>query len=136
MEQKIRTDLNEMVKSIGLKLEKGRYNEKSVCKVRLFNDEIIDFSDRNKELFDLLNAYRKAGKDINKDVIKSKKLVEELSSTGVDVDFADETKGTYFCVVYELFNGRKYRLFASRYADIDILNLYYDEFKKSMKEKK
>lgn len=133
--EKVRKDLDDMVKSIGLKVVKNRYGNRSVCRVRLFNDEIIDFADKSNELFDLLNAYRKCGKDAEK-VIVSKKLVEEVSSNGVDADFADETKGTYICVVYELENGKKYRLFASRYSDIDVINLYYDLFKEKQKNKK
>ena len=133
--EKVRKYLNDMVKGIGLKVIKNRYGSRSICQVRLFNDEVIDFSDKSNELFDLLNAYRKCGKDVNK-VIVSKKLVEEVSSNGVDVDFQDESKGTYVCVVYELENGKKYRLFVSRYSDLDVIDLYYDLFKEQQKNKK
>ena len=132
----VRKDLNDMVKGIGMKLNKGRYRDVSVCEVKFFNDKVITFSDDN-HLFDLLKEYQEAGLNMN-EVIKSKKLVEEIKTSKVDaVDSSvEDTSSTYFCVLYELSDGSKFRLFAQNgFVSSKIINLYYDQFKKQNSKK-
>lgn len=129
---KVRNDLNEMVKSIEFKRIKTRYNFRDVAVVTFFNDETIEFKD-SEGLYDLFLAYRKVGQS---NFIKSKKLIEEYKSGSVDIiEDQDEQTNTYVCVLFELENGQKYRLFpARRYVDRKIIDLYYDLFKKNKKQ--
>lgn len=127
----VRENLNDMVTSIGFKVSKKRWGTSLSCDVKLFNNEVISISGpETKNLFDLLNSYFKCGKT---DIVVSKKLVEEVKSTDVDsVDGSAENENkTYICVLYELKNGKKYRLFLSRWEDNDILNNYYELFMKT-----
>ncbi len=129
---KLRNDINEMVKSIEFKRIKTRYNFRDVAVVTFFNDEIIEFKD-SEGLYDLFMAYRKVGQT---NFIKSKKLIEEYKSGSVDIiEDQDEQTNTYVCVLFELDNGQKYRLFpARRYVDRKIIDLYYDLYKKNKKQ--
>lgn len=126
---KLRTDLNDMVKNISLKKVKTKFNENSVCVVTLFNDETVEFSDKNNSLYDLLLSYKKCEKE---NIIKSKKLVEMEKMS--DLDSLEEgtvssKKGTYVAVVYELTNGYKSYLFPSRFVNYEIIDNYYELFK-------
>lgn len=129
---KLREDLNDMVKSIEFKRIKTRYNSRDVAVVTLFNDETIEFKD-SEGLYDLFMTYRKVGQT---NFIKSKKMVEEYKSGSVDIiEDQDEQTNTYVCVLFELINGQKYRLFpARRFVDRKIIDLYYDLFKKQKKQ--
>ena len=64
--------LNDMVTKIGLKLEKGRYGDKSSCSVEFFNGEKVEFTDKNKQWYDVLMAYKVCGK--SKVLLKWKSL--------------------------------------------------------------
>ena len=130
--EKLRNDINEMVKRIEFKRIKTRYNFRDVAVVTFFNDEIIEFKD-SEGLYDLFMAYRKVGQT---NFIKSKKLIEEYKSGSVDIiEDQDEQTNTYVCVLFELDNGQKYRLFpARRYVDRKIIDLYYDLYKKNKKQ--
>ena len=131
---KIREDLHDIVKSIEFKKIKTRYNERFVAVVTLFNDEVVEFKD-TQGLYDLFIAYRKTGYG---DFIKSKTLVEEFYTSSADItEIASEEKntGTYICVLFELSDDTKYRLFPARkYTDRKIIDLYYNLFKKKQKE--
>lgn len=130
---KIREDLNDMVKDISFKNIKTRYNERKVAVVTLFNDETVEFKD-SEGLYDLFMAYRKTG---HEKFIKSKMLVEEAKTGAVDIldGQVDDELSTYVCVLFELENGRKYRLFPARkYADRSIIDLYYENFKAQQKQ--
>lgn len=129
----LRTDLNDMVTGINLKKIKTRYNERKVCLVTLFNGETIEFKDSSK-LYDLFDAYKKCGK--LEGLVKSRKLVEEFKTSDSIDGVIDEETGKYICVLYELTNGRKYRLFVKDFEDLDIINLYYDKFKEIQKTEK
>lgn len=127
----VRTDLNEMVKNIQLKKVKTRYNERNVCEVTLFNNEVIEFKD-SEGLYDLLSSFRKSGKFEN--LIKSRKLVEEEKNDAVIDGVVDEQTGTYVCVLYELSTGRSFRLFLNRpYIDKLVIDNYYDLWKGQQK---
>ena len=129
---KVRKDLNDMVDNIEFKKIKTKYNERNVAVVSLFNGETIEFKD-TEGLYDLFNSFRKCGK---KDFLVSKQLVEEerIASADLASDDVDEITGTYICVVFELFNGKKYRLFPSRkFVDRAIIDNYYDLFKEKQK---
>ncbi len=127
--------LNDMVTKIGLKLEKGRYGDKSICSVEFFNGEKVEFTDKNKQLYDVLMAYKVCGKS---NVIKSKSLVEMEKSDTVDFvdNVVDNEKATFIAVVYELIDGKKYYLFPARFADLTIINLYYDSYTAQIKAAK
>ena len=129
---KLRNDIDEIVKSIEFKRIKTRYNFRDVAVVTFFNDEIIEFKD-SEGLYDLFMAYRKVGQT---NFIKSKKLIEEYKSGSVDIiEDQDEQTNTYVCVLFELDNGQKYRLFpARRYVDRKIIDLYYDLYKNNKKQ--
>ena len=128
----LRTDLNEMVASIGLKVLKTKYSERPVCQVTLFNGVVVNFKDENG-LCDLVSMYRRLGHDIS-EVVKSKKLIEDYSTGTLDEDNKD---GKYFCVVYELKDGDKFHLFPDRkFVDKKILNLNYEAWKQAKKEQK
>lgn len=131
----IRKDLNDMATSIEFKKIKTKYNERNVAVVTLFNGEVVEFKD-TEGLYDLFNSFRKIGK---KDFLVSKKLVEELRSSSEDVssDEVDEATGTYVCVLFELANGKKYRLFPARkFVDREIIDNYYWLFKEKQKQAK
>lgn len=124
-------NLNEMVKKIGLKLEKSKYGDKSICSVEFFNGKTIEFLDKNNQLYDVLMATKTCGLE---KVIKSKKLVEAVKNDSVDFDdsVVDKDKSTYIAVVYDLANGDEslgtYYLFPRRFSDLTIINLYYKAF--------
>lgn len=128
----LRNDINEMVKSIEFKRIKTRYNFRDVAVVTFFNDEIVEFKD-TAGLYDLFMAYRKVGQT---NFIKSKKLIEEYKSGSVDIiEDQDEKSNTYVCVLFELADGKKYRLFPARhYVDRQIIDVYYDSYKKMKKQ--
>lgn len=133
---KVREDINDMVSDIQFRRINGKYSSRDVAVVTLFSGATIEFRD-TEGLYDLFLSYRDIGKT---DFLKSKKLVEEIKSITGDVteDFVDEKTGTYICVLFELKNGKKYRLFPSRkFVDRDIIDNYYDAWKeKKAKENK
>ena len=126
-------NLNEMVNSIGLKLEKSKYGDKSICSVEFFNGKVIEFIDKNNQLYDVLMATKTCGLDKEK-VIKSKKLVGAVKNDAVDfVDsVVDKNKSTYVAVVYDLVNGDEslgsYYLFPRKFSDLTVIGLYYNAF--------
>lgn len=129
----IRKDLNDMVTNIVLKKIKTRYNERNVCEVTLFNGEKFEFKD-TEGLYDLFASYKKIGKFDG--LIKSRKLVEEEKKDGTMDGIVDEATNTYVCVLYELSNGRTFRLFLNRpFVDKMILDNYYDLFKTGQRQK-
>lgn len=129
---KLREDINDMVKSIEFKRIKTKYNFRDVAVVTFFNNEVVEFKD-SEGLYDLFLAYRKSGQN---NFIKSKKLVEEYKTGAVDIiEDQDEQTNTYVCVLFELTDGQKYRLFpARRYVDRKIIDLYYNLFKTNKKQ--
>lgn len=132
---KVRNDLNDMVKSIEFKRVTTRYNSRDIARVTLFNNEVVEFKD-TEGLYDLFMAYRNIGKS---NFIKSKTLVEEVKNGIVDIldGQVDENTNTYICVLFELENGQKYRLFPSRrYVDRKIIDLYYEQFKQQKAQAK
>ena len=134
-EVKVRADINDMVKSIGFVHEKTRYGEIVYCAVKLFNGEVIKFKD-SEGLYDLFRSFK--GLDV-KDFIKSKRLVEEVKTSKVDLIDGEEDDGfyTYLCVIYDLADGSSYRLFPMRmYVDRKILDNYYQSWKKQQKQGK
>lgn len=126
-ELKIREDLNEMVKDIKFKHIETKYGVRNVVNVILFNGEIIEFKD-SEGVYEVFQSYIKCGE---KDFIKSKKLVEEFKK-----DEEGNVDGTYICVLYELTDETKYRLFVSKFTSVKILNNYYNLFKKNQKTNK
>ncbi len=129
-ETKVREDLNDMVKTIGLKKYRGRYADRYVCEVTLFNGEVISFRDTNGNLAKVLNSYQALGLT-KEQFLKSKKLVEEVKSSVVDaVDgVVDEGANTYFCVKYVLTNGvkeRVFRLFPDNLSAYTLIENFYD----------
>lgn len=132
---KVREDLNDMVQKISLNQEQTRYGTRSTCTVKLFNNETIAFAD-NEGLYELLMSYKKSGQT---GYLKSIKLVEELKTGKVDVADGgdDDDTTTYICVLYELADGTKYRLFPSRrYVARKIIDNYYNLFKKQKQQNK
>lgn len=130
----IRKDLNDMVKNIVLKKVKTRYNERNVCLVTLWNGTEIEFKD-SEGLLDLFTSYKKCNKF--EGLIKSRKLVEEEKSESVVDSVVDEQTGTYVCVLFELSNGKTFRLFLNRpYIDKLVIDNYYDLWKSQQKETK
>ena len=123
----IRKDLNEIVKEIRLKKIKTKYSERNVCLVTLFNDEVIEFSDKEK-IYELFQSYVKCGET---DFIKSKELVEEYK-----LDDEGSTIGTYVCVKYTLNDEGVYRLFVSNFNSLKMLDNYYKLYKKTKKVEK
>lgn len=126
-EFKIREDLNEMVKDIKFRHIETKYGSRNVVNVTLFNNEVIEFKD-SEGVYEVCQSYVKCGE---KDFIKSKKLVEEFKK-----DEEGVVNGTYICVLYELTDGTKYRLFVSKFTSLKILDNYYNLFKKSQKTNK
>lgn len=127
--ENVRKDLNDMVAKINLKKEEGRYSEKYLCKVTLFNGVVIDFVDRDK-ILDLLKTKQECG--TLDGFIKSRELVEEVKSTEVvEGDFEDVS--TYICVNYVLNFEDKERTFkfflANPKVDRQRLIEYYNLFK-------
>ena len=130
----VRKDLNDMVKNIVLRKIKTRYNERNVCEVTLFNDAVIEFKD-GEGLIDLFTAYKRCGKF--EGLIKSRKLVEEEKTGSVVDEVVDADSGTYICVVYELSDGKCFRLFLNRpYIDKLVVDKYYEMWKEQQKPKK
>ena len=131
---KIREDLNDMVNDISFKKIKTRYNERNVAVVTLFNDEIVEFKD-SEGLYDLFMAYRKTGH--GNEFIKNKMLVEEAKAGSMDIldGQVDDDSSTYICVLFELEDGHKYRLFPSnKYTGRRMIDLYYNDFKEKQKQ--
>lgn len=132
MEKKLRKDLNDIVLSIGLKKIKTRYNERNVCLVQLFNGETVEFKD-SEGLYDLFMSYKKCGKVEN--LVKSRQLVEEFRTDSSIDGIIDESTGTYICVLYELNDGSKFRLFPNRFVDLRIIDNYYNLYKEQKSQK-
>ena len=124
-EFKLREDLNDIVKNIKLVSRKTKYGSMSECIVKLFNDEEIIFSDRNK-LYDLFRSFIITGQN---GFVKSKKLVDEFK-----VDEEGNVTGVYTCVKYELANGEVYRLFPKDYSSNTMIKNYYDFYVKNYKK--
>ena len=136
VKSEVRKNLNDMVKSIGLRLEKNRYSSRSYAKVVFFNDKEIDFVDSENKLYDYLMACRDCGYD-SKDIIKSKRLVEGVKTDDVIDAVVDEKKGTYIAVEYVAeVDGEETRflLFLKRFIDTGIVNLYWNKYQKMIKQ--
>lgn len=115
----VRENLNDMVKEISIKRIHSKFGDRDVCFVKLFNDEVVEFKDKDG-LNDLLHSYDKCG--ISNAVV-SKKLVEELK-----LDEEGQATGTFVCVAYELVDGAVYRMFVSRFSSLKIIDNYYNLF--------
>lgn len=118
---KIREDLNDMVKEIKWNVQETKYGIRYFCNVKLFNDEIIEFSDKNG-VYEVLKSYSKCGE---KDFVKSRKLVEEFK-----VDDSGSVVSTYICLRYELVDGTIFKLFLTKFNSNLVINNYYNLFKK------
>ena len=133
---KIRKDLNDIVSKIKFE-EVGRNSFKRVvCNVTLFTGKVLEFKDKDN-IYDLFVSYVEAGK---KDIVKSATLVEEerkgsTLSFDFEEDEEDVKSNTYICVLYELTNGRTYRLFPANKFVRQIIDNYYKKFKAEQKEK-
>ncbi|MBQ3158564.1 MAG: hypothetical protein IJB98_02600 [Clostridia bacterium] len=127
---KLRKDINEIVKDIKFALEKGRYNTKKVCKVTLYNEDIISIDDKD-DICSIISTYKKLGVG---NCVKSATLVEEIQK-----EITDENKDPkYVCVLVVINDGeedREFRLFPSS-ADKIRINMYYNAFQAKKKEKK
>lgn len=142
----IRKDLNEIVKGIELKKVKtpGRTGYvKYVAFVKLYNDVVIEFNDKNG-FFELLTNYEKAGYDLSK-IVKKPVLAEEEKTENNVYDFEENSskaRSTYICVKYEIDDGDEvsvHRLFPNRFNDVKAIDIFYKKFKeqkKSVKENK
>lgn len=130
----MRVDLNGMVKKINLKKESGRYSDKYLVKVTLFNDVVIDFNDSDK-LYDLFVARQKCG--TLSTLVKSQKLVEEEKKSGDVLSEELEEAKTYFCVLHELNledGVHQYRSFLSNpKVDRQVIIEYYKLWKSQQK---
>lgn len=140
MENEVKKDLSAMVKSIGLRLEKNRYGSRSYAKVVFFNDKEIDFIDKENKLYDFLMACRDCG---HTDVIKSKRLIEDVKNDNVDLLDADavvdKDSGHYYAVEYVVKSkkgDRRFLLFLKRYIDSDIIDMFWDKYLELNKTKK
>ncbi len=132
---KIRVDINDMVDSIKLQKVKTRYNERNVCQVKFFNGVKVEFKD-SEGLYDLLCNLKACGKDATK-LIKSRKLVEEEKTASLIIDGDDENSKTYFCVLYELEDGKAFRLFLARpYVDKLAIEAVYEKYKEQQAKAK
>ena len=134
----VREDLNKIVSAISVKLEKGRFNDKSICSVKLFNGQVAYFIDKDNKVYDILKVYKDMGFDV-KDVIKSKKLVEREKKDGVVIDAEDvfeKNSKTYIAVLYDLGDGNEYLMFPQKRRDTILINLSYDKFKEGQKTPK
>lgn len=133
----IREDFNEMVTGIGLGLEKGRFNDKSICSVKFYNGQVAKFLDKDRKLYDVLKVYKDMGFEL-KNVIKSRKLVEreKKSDFEIDNDIFDENSGTFIAVSYILEDDREYLMFPERQCDFKLVSLSYDKFKQEQKAQK
>ena len=120
----IREDLGAMVKDIRFKHIETKFGARNVANVILFNDEVIEFRD-TEGIYDVFQSFVKCGV---KDFIKSKALVEEYRK-----DDEGNVIGTYVCVLYELTDGTKYRLFVSKFTSLKILDNYYKLWKSKQK---
>ena len=132
---KIREDLNKITKGFQLLNLKGKYATKPVCRVTFYNGDSLDFNDKDG-LLKLLSAYQKMGVDVKKFVVESTSLVEERRTDSIVLDEGefDETSDTYICVLYVLKPmegqgaGRKFRFFVDGRVNLDIINLYYNNY--------
>lgn len=123
-ELKIREDLNSIVRDIKFKKIENKFGTRYVCNVTLFNNEVIEFKDSDG-VFDLFNSYHKCGET---NFIKSKKLVDEISEAK-----DDKEARVYTCVLFELNDGSKYRLFPTKFVSNKIIDNYYNLYKKNKK---
>lgn len=133
----IRENLNEMVNGLSLKLEKGRFSDKSICSATLFNGQVARFADKENKLYNVLKVYKDMGYDPSK-IIKSKKLVEREKKTDIEIDtnvFNDDSK-TFIAISYTLDDGYEYLLFPEKRSDTVLINLSYEKFKESQKAQK
>lgn len=132
---KVREDLNDMVAKIKFKApEVDRYGNtrNAVCEVKLFTGAVISFADK-EGLYDLLKSFQ----DLGETNFYKARLVEEIKNSKVDLTDDDENdvSKTYFCVRYDLSNGKTFRLFATRkYVARDMIENYYRLFKKQQKK--
>jgi len=126
-ELKIREDLNNIVSSIKFRKIENKFGGRRFCEVTLFNGATIEFKD-SEGLADLFQSYVNCG---DKDFIKSKKLVEEISK-----EKDDKESRLYICVLFELKDGSTYRLFPTRFLSNKIIDNYYDFYKKQQKQSK
>ena len=122
----IRENLNDIVKSICVKRIHSKYGDRDVCHVKLYNDEIVEFKDKDG-LYDLLHSYDKCG--VN-NAVKSKKLVDDFKR-----DDEGQIVGKFVCVVYEFIDGSVYRMFVSHFSSLKVIDNYYNLFMKNNKVK-
>jgi len=120
----IREDLNEIVKDIRFKVIENKFGTRKVVNVVLFNDEIVEFADK-ENIYELFQSFIKCGET---DFIKSKELVEEFK-----LDDMEEKVGTYICVKYTLKDDSTYRLFTSKFSSNKIIDNYYKLYKNTKK---
>lgn len=121
MEEKIvlREDLNEIVKKIGFAEIRSSYGTRHPLRVIIENGtptgKTLEIRDKDG-VYDAIESYRILGE---KDYIKSKELVEEIST---DAE-GNETK-PYVCIKYELNDGNIFRFFLERSQQIIVDNMY------------
>lgn len=118
-EIKVRENLNDMVKKIELKRISNKYGDRDICKVTLFNNEVIEFKDKDG-LYDLIASYKKCGIT---DAVVSCRLVEEVKT-----DDVGEQLSKFVCVAYTLKDGSIYRMFVSKFASLKIIDNYWGLF--------
>ena len=118
-EIKVRKDLNEIVKSIVFGTVKTSFGVRHPLKLRLYDGtetgKVIELRDKDG-VYDALQSYVTIGE---KDFIKSKELVEEVS-----LDEEGNVVSKYICVKYELVDGTIFRFFPERTQTIIIENMY------------
>ena len=125
---KVRKDLNDIVSNIEFKRIDERYSSRDVAIVTFYNGSKVEFRDRDG-LYDLFSEYRNLG---YKDFIKSKVLFEDVINGAQDVssDDIDSSFNTYVCVLFELQDGSKYRLFPrQKFTDRRRIDLLYKTYK-------
>lgn len=115
----VRKDLNEMVKGLNFGIVKSSYGTRYPLRLKLDDGtpsgKVLEFRDSD-DVHGALQSYVTLGE---KDFIKSKALVEELS-----IDEEGNVSGKYICIKYELTDGNIFRFFPSRSQLIIIENLY------------
>lgn len=133
----VRNDLNEMVKTINFREDDNyRYGRRAVCKVRLFNDYVLEFVDKECGLYDLIQSLTALA---GKNSIKSVRLVEKEKKNQLDLieDVGDDGKNTFVCVLFTLSDDSEHYLFPARkFTDRGILDNYYSLFKLQKKNEK
>ena len=115
-------DMTKMIVSSKFVVQNSKYGTRVTLKVKLFNGEEIDFSDKNG-VYDVLNSYKKIGAT---NYIKSRKLVkvETLDEEG------NVTK-RYIAIryIFQDENGENIcLLFPSKFASNVCLENYYRKF--------